>query len=116
MTINPVLRGTSRLAAVATLALVLVGGAGLAADAVVPISQRDRAFTATSVVVPLGGTLRVSNDDEFIHQIYINAPNMTYESDEQEPGKTVDVPFAKAGMFEVRCHIHPRMLLQVTVR
>ncbi len=66
-------------------------------------------------MVPLGGILRVENDDEFVHQTYINAPTTTYESDEQEPGRTVDVRLNKPGMFEVRCHIHPRMLLQVTV-
>ena len=105
-----------RLGAGVALALVCIGGAGFAADAVVAVSQRDRAFTAASITVPLGGVLKVDNDDEFVHQVYINAPTMTYESDEQEPGKSIDIRFTKAGTFEVRCHIHPRMLLQVTVR
>ena len=107
---------TWRFPAAAVAALVLAGNACLGADTVVAVSQRDRAFATASVLVPLGGILRLENDDEFVHQIYINAPTMTYESDEQEPGKTVDVHFDKPGTFEVRCHIHPRMLLQVTVK
>ncbi len=109
-------RRTWRLAAVAMSASVLAGGAGLAADPVVAVTQRDRAFTAGAVTVPVGGILRVDNDDEFVHQIYIDQPGMSYESDEQEPGKTVDVQFTKPGTFEMRCRIHPRMRLQVTVR
>ena len=107
-----------RRSACAVLALVLApgGGACHAADVVVEVSQRDRAFATPAVNVPLDGILRFSNDDEFIHQIFIDMPGMTYESDEQEPGKTVDVRFTKPGTFEVRCHIHPRMMLRVTVR
>ncbi len=116
MTVPNLIRRAWRSPAAAIAALVLAGGACLGADIVVSVSQRDRAFTAASVTVPLGGILRLENDDEFVHQIYVNAPTMTYESDEQQPGQTVDVRFAKAGTFEVRCHIHPRMVLQVTVK
>ncbi len=110
------LRRTWCLCAGLTLASTVAGGGCRAADPVVAVSQRDRQFSASSIVVPLGGVLRVKNDDEFIHQIYINAPTMIYESDEQEPGRAVDVRLTKPGTFEVRCHIHPRMLMQVTVR
>ncbi len=113
---TPALRSIWRPPAAAALALLLVGGASLGQDAVVLVTQRDRAFTVTSVTVPVGGVLRFQNDDEFIHQLFVSAPTMTYESDEQEPGKAVDVRFTSPGTFEVRCHIHPRMLLQVTVR
>jgi len=34
----------------------------------------------------------------------------------QPPGGSVVVPFDKAGLFNVRCHIHPDMLLHVTVK
>ena len=111
-----VCRPTCRPVTGGILFFLLAGGACRAADDVVQVSQRDRAFTVPTVVVPLGGVVRFSNDDEFIHQIFIDAPTMTYESDEQEPGKSVDVRFAKPGTFEVHCHIHPRMLLRVTVK
>ena len=113
---RPTLRSIWCFCAGVTLAFIVVGSGCRAADTVVAVSQRERQFTVSSVTVPLGGVLRVSNDDEFVHQIYINEPTMTYESDEQEPGRTVDVRLAKPGTFQVRCHIHPRMLMQVTVR
>ena len=116
MAISHALRPIRPPVAGGILLLLLAGGACRAADGVVQVSQRDRAFTVPAVEVPLGGVLRVSNDDEFIHQIFIDASTMTFESDEQEPGKTVDVRFTKPGTFQMHCHIHPRMLLQVTVK
>ena len=113
---RPACRRAWRPVAGGILFLLLAGGACRAADDVVQVSQRERAFTVPAVVVPLGGVVRFRNDDEFIHQIFIDASTMTYESDEQEPGKSVDVRFTKPGTFEVHCHIHPRMLLRVTVK
>jgi len=40
---------------------------------------------------------------------------MKFDSDEQAPGDIVDVKFPNSGEFDVRCGIHPRMLLHVSV-
>jgi plastocyanin len=45
----------------------------------------------------------------------VRASAFSFVSNEQEPGRNVDVRFPVAGTFEVRCEIHPRMLLTVTV-
>ena len=63
-----------------------------------------------------GDTVRFDNDDKFLHQIYVAAASFSFESDEQEPGTSVEIHFTKAGTFEVRCHIHPKMLLTVDAR
>jgi plastocyanin len=102
----------------ALLALLLAASASftaLAANKVV-VSQKARAFSTAHVQISRGDTLSFSNDDKFIHQVYVESPAFTYESDEQPPGTNVDVTFPKPGLFEVRCHIHPKMLLQVDVR
>ena len=87
----------------------------LAAAGVVTVAQQGRAFSVGSVQLSRGQTLRFSNEDKFIHQIYVESPSFNYESDEQSPGSNVDVAFTQAGTFEVRCHIHPKMLLHVDV-
>jgi plastocyanin len=79
------------------------------------IVQRGRAFTVTQVSIAAGDTIEFSNDDDFIHQIYIQSPQLSFDSEEQEPGKNITVKFPVAGHFEVRCHIHPKMLLKVDV-
>lgn len=97
--------------AVATVPATLVLASG-----VTTVSQQGRAFRVKDVAIARGDTLRFTNDDEFIHQIYVTSPAFTYESDEQPPGETVDVRIPVTGSFEVRCHIHPKMLLHVDVR
>jgi hypothetical protein len=80
------------------------------------IVQQDRAFQPAQIAISAGDTLQFTNEDSFLHQIYVNSPKMTFESDEQPPGQTIELRFPAAGTFEVHCHIHPKMLLTVTVR
>ena len=79
------------------------------------IVQRGRAFTVTQISIAAGDTLEFGNDDEFIHQIYVQSPQLNFDSEEQPPGQIITVKFPVAGHFEVRCHIHPKMLLKVDV-
>ena len=96
-------------------AALLPAALALAAE-VATVSQRGRAFLVRDVQIARGDTVHFTNDDDFTHQIYISSPSFNYESAEQDPGQTVDVRFPGAGTFEVRCHIHPKMLLHVDVR
>lgn len=96
-------------------ALVLPAALALATG-VVTVSQKGRAFSTRDVQIAHGDSVRFANDDEFVHQIYTESPSFSYESGEQSPGEAVVVRFPVAGTFEVRCHIHPKMLLRVDVR
>jgi plastocyanin len=86
------------------------------AAGIATVSQKGRAFAVRDVQIARGDTVRFNNDDEFTHQIYVQSPSFGFESPEQTPGQTVDVRFTAAGTFEVRCHIHPKMLLHVDAR
>jgi len=98
------------------LALLPLSAATVTAGGPVNVTQKGRAFSVASVQTTRGEIVRFINDDLFEHQIYVEAPSFTFESDEQEPGSDVEIRFSKAGLFEVRCHIHPKMLLKVEVR
>ncbi|HEV2547885.1 MAG TPA: hypothetical protein VGU20_11135 [Stellaceae bacterium] len=76
------------------------------------VVQKNRAFHVRELEVARGEIVRFINADEFLHQIYVKSPDFSFESDEQAPGKNIDVKFP-AGTFEVRCRIHPKMLLVV---
>jgi len=80
------------------------------------IVQKNRAFDAADVTIAAGDSLLFTNEDPFLHQIYVNSPTMNFESSKQPPGQTVDVRFPAAGNFTVRCHIPPTMSLTVTVK
>ena len=97
--------------------LLLVAGAELAAAAATHrIVQKGRAFGVGEITIARGDTLLFTNEDEFLHQIYVASGGMTFDSNEQAPGQTIDVNFPSAGTFAVRCHIHPKMLLTVRVQ
>ena len=86
------------------------------ADDVHLIVQMGRAFHPGEVTIARGETLTFANRDDFIHQIYVKSDTMNFDSDEQPPGENVVLKFFAAGTFAVRCHIHPKMNLTVTVK
>jgi plastocyanin len=86
-----------------------------AASGPVVVNQVGRAFSVRELHVKRGETVRFNNADEFLHQIYVRATTFNFASSEQEPGGYVDIRFTALGSFDVRCEIHPRMLLKVSV-
>lgn len=97
---------------VSTLALF----ASPAQSATVAVAQEGRAFIPAEVTVHAGDTISISNKDEFIHQVYVDSDKMSFDSDEKPPGQVLSIAFPKTGDFNVRCHIHPKMLLVVHVK
>jgi plastocyanin len=79
------------------------------------VSQKGRNFSPGQIVIARGDSVRITNEDEFLHQIYVDSKDMSFDSAEQRPGQAIDVNFPQAGTFPVRCHIHPKMLLSVRV-
>ncbi len=79
------------------------------------VQQHNRAFSVSTLTIPVGSTIKFSNEDDFGHQIYVADPRFTFDSDESDPGNMLDVKFPVQGTFEVRCHIHPKMHLTVVV-
>lgn len=100
----------------AILPVALLPAVLAVAAEVATVSQHGRAFVVHEVQIARGDTVHFTNDDDFTHQIYVSSPSFTFESAEQPPGQAVDVRFPSAGAFEVRCHIHPKMLLHVNAR
>ena len=77
------------------------------------VVQSGRAFHPAEVTINRGESLTFTNNDEFIHQIYVAG---LFDSDEKSPGENLTQSFTQAGTFEVRCHIHPKMKLVVHVK
>ena len=97
----------------AMLFLAGASSSALAADAAHTIVQKDRAFHPGEVTIGRGESLTVTNNDQFIHQIYAIGQ---FDSEEKSPGENLTESFTRSGTFEVRCHIHPKMKLVVHVR
>jgi len=84
----------------------------IAADKTI-IVQKGRAFHPGDVTINKGDTLTFTNDDSFIHQIYVDG---LFDSEEKAPGENLNETFSQAGTFQVRCHIHPTMHMTVHVK
>jgi len=102
----------------ATLLLTVAGGAIAALpDKEHAVSQKGRQFHPDSIVLHAGEHITVINDDgDLIHHAYIDAPDLTYDSGDQEPGMKAVITFPKDGDFLVLCGIHPKMKLAVHVQ
>jgi plastocyanin len=95
------------------LLFLFLPGAALAADPAHTVSQKGRTFRPTDVTINRGESLTFTNQDSFIHQIYVDG---LFDSEEKAPGENLNETFPSAGTFAVRCHIHPTMRMTVHVK
>lgn len=108
---------TRGLLALSLLAACALAGLGAGAQQVVAVSQKNRAFGPKEVTIDRGDSVLFVNDDgELLHHVHSKDPRFAFDIGEQPAGSQVPVRFTESGTFEVRCEIHPRMLLKVTVR
>ena len=80
------------------------------------ISQRGKVFSPGEVTIPAGSVLKIANDDEVLHHVYIESPTLDFDSGEQEPGRTIEIKFDRPGTYVAKCAIHPKMHLTVFVQ
>jgi plastocyanin len=96
------------------LSATLLSGAAFCADSVV--DQKERKISQSAVTIKPGDTITFQNSDEVAHNVFSVTPNLEFEIRRQSPGEKSTIAFAKEGVVEVRCSIHPRMKLVVTVK
>jgi plastocyanin len=107
----------SRVLVACSIAIFLATlGFALGSGVEVNISQKGRAFLPGSIKIAKGDTLAIHNDDEYIHQVFVDNPSFKFDSGEQDIGQTVDITFSASGTFQVLCAIHPKMRLDVVVK
>jgi len=86
-----------------------------AAPDMVTVSQKNRTYAPKAVTLKVGETLRIINDDIFLHHTSIKSKKFKYDSGSQKEGAVIEIPFKLAGKYDVLCDIHPKMKLEVTV-
>ena len=89
--------------------------AAIAAD--VDIDQVNQRFSKSAVVLAVGDILHFRNGDDVTHNIQVTPDGGDPEDQGlQKPGETINYRFAKAGDYEIRCSIHPRMKMSASVK
>jgi plastocyanin len=99
-----------------TLLCLSFAGAAFALGGEHEITQKDRAFSQTELTIKPGDSIVFRNLDEVTHNVFSVSPGMEFDIRRQAPGGSSSVPFLKEGVAEIRCSIHPRMKLIVTVK
>jgi len=109
----------SRLLNVMLTAAFILGASGItiamAADPAAIISQKGRHFTPGEITVKKGDIVRFVNDDFYGHNVYSETEGAGFDIGLQPPDEERDVVLEKLGIVDVRCRIHPRMRLKITV-
>lgn len=100
--------------AVSLTSLLLVSAAVAATD--VKIMQKGKKFSEKKITLSVGDSLTFINDDKVTHNIHSRTKDHTFDFGAQKPGDIVTRKFAKAGKVKVRCAIHPKMKMTVTVK
>lgn len=98
-----------------TLPLTLLA-ASLALAGDTTIVQKDREFSQTTLSIKPGDSVTFRNGDTVTHNVFSNTPGLEFDIRRQAPGGSSTVPFPKEGEVEVRCSIHPKMKLMISVK
>lgn len=79
------------------------------------ISQKNRTYAPGAITVKAGETVRIINDDIFLHHAFVDDDGMDFDSGPMEEGELRDIEFSEPGEYNVKCAIHPKMKLTVVV-
>ena len=74
-----------------------------------------KSFLPSLLVVPRGSSVRFPNEDPFYHSIYSDSKLDPFDIGYYDTGPGKVVPFARAGVVNVHCHIHVYMHATIVV-
>lgn|SRR5690348_5159680 len=81
-----------------------------------PVDQKNKEFSQTEITIKPGEKLVFNNSDTVTHNVFSNSKVNPFHIKIQQPGSSSTVQFEQEGVTEVRCAIHPKMKLLVTVK
>lgn len=79
------------------------------------VDQKDKTFSAATLIIKPGDTIVFKNSDTVAHNMFSNSLQNAFSVAIQKPGESCPIVFNTEGVTEVRCAIHPKMKIVVTV-
>jgi plastocyanin len=80
------------------------------------VNQQNKEFSVTEITIKPGDKIVFKNADEVTHNVFSNSKFNPFNIKVQQPGGSSTVELKDEGTTEVRCAIHPKMKLLVTVK
>jgi plastocyanin len=79
------------------------------------LSQRNVQFSSPLLLVVVGQTVDMPNEDDVAHNVYSSSPAKLFNLGIYPKGGTRQVTFDQVGTVDVRCSIHRRMSARIVV-
>lgn len=79
------------------------------------VAQIDRRFSPDLLVIAAGTTVSFPNMDPIFHNIFSLSRAKSFDLGSYDRGQTRKVVFAKPGIVDVYCHLHPNMEATIVV-
>ncbi len=79
------------------------------------VHKKKRKYAPGEISIKAGETIKIINDDIFLHHAYFDSDDLEFDSGSMEECNSANIIFTKAGFYQVKCAIHPKMNLDVTV-
>ena len=87
-----------------------------AAAAEFVVDQKDMTFTPEEITIAAGDRVKFTNSDRTAHHVWTKDNGVNYSTPMLKPGDSHEFKFDKPGIYTVKCQIHPKMKLVVTVK
>ena len=81
----------------------------------VVIDQQNKEFSEKSITIKVGDSVKFVNKDDIVHDVHSGTDGYDFDLGAQKPGSETSYTFDRPGKVKVRCAIHPKMKLDVTV-
>lgn len=79
------------------------------------VGQKNKTFTQKELNIKVGDTVRFQNNDPFFHNVYSLSDGAMFDLGSYPRGESKAIEFKEAGVMEVECAIHARMLMIIRV-
>ncbi len=79
------------------------------------LSQRNVQFSSPLMVVVVGQTVDMPNEDDVAHNVYSSSPAKPFNLGIYPKGGSRHVTFDRVGTVDIRCSIHRRMSARIVV-
>lgn len=80
------------------------------------VSQKGKAFSVEELTLAVGDSVTFKNDDDTSHNVFSTSDGNKFNLGIQKEGSESSQKFEKPGVIDIRCAIHPKMKLKVTVK
>ncbi len=80
------------------------------------VLEEKKKFSEKKLALKAGDKVTFVNKDQFAHNVYSKSKGHEFDLGAQGPDTSDSVTFSKPGKIKVRCAIHPKMKLTITVK